>query len=86
MLPSDCEQFLRFVREREPVVPIPWNSNSPEIKEVYHPWWRTEELICLLENREQEHMKKIGFDRSMLFSTPANATHITASRLQESRD
>ncbi len=37
MLASDCEQFLRFVQERDPVVPIPWDSNSLEIKEIPHP-------------------------------------------------
>lgn len=37
MLAQDCEKFLGFVQQRDPVVVTRWNAETPEIEEVRSP-------------------------------------------------
>jgi len=37
MMAQDCKQFLTFIRERNPVIVIPWTSKTWEIEQVQHP-------------------------------------------------
>jgi hypothetical protein len=37
MLPQDCEQFLTFVRTRDPVLVVERDSDSPQVVPVSHP-------------------------------------------------
>jgi hypothetical protein len=37
MLPKDCTEFLAFVQKRDPVVVVPWTSNSASVEEVLRP-------------------------------------------------
>ena len=46
LLPEDCTEFLRFIQQRDPVVVIPWISNSPSVHEVVRPC-DTGGLFCL---------------------------------------
>jgi hypothetical protein len=40
MLAEDCERFLEFVHNRDPVIVVLWKSKSPEIEEVQNAWER----------------------------------------------
>lgn len=39
MMPEDCRRFVRFLRERDPVVVTRWHSSeSADIEDVQRPW------------------------------------------------
>ena len=40
MLQKDCEQFVGFLRERDPVIVLDYFSNTGEVRDVERPWER----------------------------------------------
>ena len=62
MLPPDCEAFLRFVQERDPVVVVEKDSDSPEVTPLLSPCQPGHVLSLwnprLLPSLERKHIKK----------------------------
>ena len=75
MLPEDCDRFLDFVRERDPVLVIKRDSNSAAVESVDNLSVRGNGVFCLwnrtlLSNLDREWIADPGYYRADEFELP----------------